>query len=183
MILPSTATAFLWKFIYAPPDEHGLLNSLLRGLGLGTVNWLADPGTDLLAIIGIVSWVYIGFHTVLFMAGLESIPAELYEAARIDGASEWQCFRDVTLPMMRRVIAVSATLSIIGSLKYFDVFYVLSPSGGTDGSTDLVTTYLYRTRFVEHQDGYACALAVALLLVVLAVALPAMRWLHGKREA
>jgi raffinose/stachyose/melibiose transport system permease protein len=108
----------------------------------------------------------------------------LYEAARIDGAGAWQMFRDVTLPMMRRVIAISATLSIIGSLKYFDIFYVMSPGGGTLGSTELVTTYMYRTAFRPGRPefGYASALAVALLVVTMAVAIPTMRLLHGKRE-
>jgi len=131
-----------------------------------------------------VSWRYIGFHTVIFMAGLESIPQEVYEAARIDGATDWQAFRDVTLPMMRRVIGISATLSIIGSLKYFDVFYIMSPRGGTGGSADLVTTYMYRTAFRPGggDHGYASAMAVALLAITIIIAVPAMRVLHGRRE-
>jgi len=182
MIVPTVAIGFLWRFIYAPAAEHGLLNELLAGLGLGTVNWLGSASVDLFAIIVTVSWRYIGFHTVLFMAGLQSIPDELYEAARIDGATEWEAFRDITLPMMRRVIAISATLSIIGSLKYFDIFYVMSPGGGTQGSTDLVTTYMYRTAFESQRPGYGSAVAVALLVVTVAVAVPVMRMLHGERE-
>lgn len=183
MIVPTVAIGFLWRFIYAPAGQSGLLNELLAGAGLGTVNWLGHPGVDIFAIVVTVSWRYIGFHTVIFMAGLQAIPTELYEAARIDGATEWEAFRDVTLPMMRRVIAISATLSIIGSLKYFDIFYIMSPGGGTNGSADLVTTYMYRTAFEAQRPGYGSAIAVALLVVTVAVALPVMRMLHGRREA
>jgi len=182
MIVPTVAIGFLWQFVFAPRGQHGLFNELLFALGLGTVDWLGSPSTDLFAIIVAVSWRYIGFHTVLFMAGLESIPGELYEAARIDGASEWHAFRDITLPMMRRVITIAATLSLIGSLKYFDIFYVMAPRGGTAGSADLVTTYMYRTAFDARDFGYASALAVALLIVTLAVAIPAMRLLGGRRR-
>ncbi len=183
VVVPTAAVGFLWKFLYAPAEQQGLLNGLLAALGLGPVDWLGSPGVDLLAIVIVVSWRYIGFHTVIFMAGLESIPQEVYEAARIDGASAWETFVEVTLPMMRRVIAVSATLSIIGSLKYFDIFYIMSPGGGTDGSADLVTTYMYRTAFRANEFGYASALAVVLLLLTVAVAVPAMRLLHGRSEA
>jgi len=182
MVVPTAAIGFLWQFIYAPLQQHGLLNELLHAVGLGSVDWLGDPGTDIFAIIVTVSWRYVGFHTVIFMAGLESIPGEVYEAARIDGASGWQAFRDITLPMMRRVIAISATLSIIGSLKYFDIFFIMSRGGGTQGSTELVTTYVYRQAFDARQPGYASALAVALLAVTIAAAVPAMRLLHGRRE-
>jgi len=183
MIVPTAAIGFLWQFIYAPLQQHGLLNELLDAVGLGAFDWLGNSGTDIFAIIVTVSWRYIGFHTVIFMAGLESIPGEIYEAARIDGASEWQAFRDITLPMMRRVIAISATLSIIGSLKYFDIFFIMSRGGGTQGSTELVTTYVYRQAFDAGQPGYASALAVALLVVTVAVSIPAMRLLHGRRES
>lgn len=182
VVVPTAAVGFLWKFIYAPAEQHGLLNGLLAALGLGPVDWLGSPGIDLLAIVIVVSWRYIGFHTVIFMAGLESIPDEVYEAARIDGASAWESFAEVTLPMMRRVIAVSATLSIIGSLKYFDIFYIMSPGGGTDGSADLVTTYMYRTAFGAKEFGYASALAIVLLVLTFAVAVPAMRLMRGRAE-
>jgi raffinose/stachyose/melibiose transport system permease protein len=184
MVVPTAAIAFLWQFLYAPAGQGGLLNQALATLGLGTVNWLGDPDVSVFALIAVVSWRYIGFHTVIFMAGIESIPAELNEAARIDGASEWELFRDVTLPMLRRVVAVSATLSIIGSLKYFDIFFILSPGGGARGSaTELVTTYMWRTAFRPGggDAAYASAMAVALLVVTAAVAVPTMKFLHGKR--
>ncbi|MFO7898345.1 MAG: sugar ABC transporter permease [Planctomycetota bacterium] len=181
MVIPTVAIGFLWRFIYKPASQGGLLNQLLAGVGLGAVDWLGDPGVDLFAIILAVSWRYIGFHTVIFLAGLQAIPGEVYEAARIDGATEWEAFRDITLPMMRRVIAVSATLSLVGSLKYFDIFYVMSPGGGTRGSADLVTTYMYRTAFGAQSPGYGSAIAVALLAVTLLVAVPVMRMLRGRR--
>jgi raffinose/stachyose/melibiose transport system permease protein len=181
MIVSTAAIAFLWRYIYAPADLGGLINQALAGAGLGTHDWLG-PTTDLFAIVVTVSWRYIGFHTVIFMAGLESIPGDVYEAAQIDGAGRWDVFRHVTVPMMRRVIAICVTLSIIGSLKYFDIFYLMSERGGTKGSADLVTTYMYRTGVDGGETGYASALAVALLVVTVIVAAPAMKLLHGKRE-
>jgi raffinose/stachyose/melibiose transport system permease protein len=183
MIVPSAAIAFLWQFLYAPGELGGLLNQVLAALGLGAHDWLGDPATDLFAITVTVSWRFIGFHTVLFMAGIESIPAELYEAAQLDGAGGWKSFTGITLPMMRRVITVSATLSIIGSLKYFDIFYLMAPGGGTGGSADLVTTYMYRTAFHGQEVGYGSAMAAALLALTLLVALPAMKLLRGRAEA
>jgi raffinose/stachyose/melibiose transport system permease protein len=184
MVLSTAAIGFLWKFLYGPLWEGGPLNALLDAVGLSTVNWLGDPGVDLFAITAVVCWRYIGFHTVILMAGLQGIPGEVYEAARIDGASRWAILRDVTLPMMRPVLAISATLSIIGSLKYFDIFYVMSPSGGQGGSADLVATHMYRTAFPSGggagDAGYASALATALLVVTLVVALGAIRLLRGR---
>ncbi len=181
MVIPTVAIGFLWRFIYQPGWQGGLLNQLLMLVGLGTVDWLGNPGIDLFAIIVTVSWRHVGFHTVIFLAGLQGIPEEIYEAARIDGATAWETFRDITLPMLRPVIAVSATLSLVGSLKYFDIFYVMSPVGGTRGSADLVTTYMYRTAFSALNYGYGSAIAVTLLVITLLVAVPAMRLLQGRR--
>jgi raffinose/stachyose/melibiose transport system permease protein len=184
MILSTAAIAFLWRFLYDPAELGGPINTLLRSVGLPAVGWLSDPDVDLFAITAVVCWRYIGFHAVILLAGLQGIPGDVYEAARIDGASRWITFRDVTLPMMRPVIAISATLSVIGSLKYFDIFYVMSPGGGQDGSADLVATHMYRTAFPPGgglgDAGYASALATALLVVTLLVALVAIRFLRGR---
>lgn len=177
MVMPSAAIAVLWLFIYAP--EQGLLTRLIQWVKPGfTHPWLADPKTALLWVFVTITWRYIGFHMVLFMAGISTISEELYEAARLDGAGEWQLCRHVTLPMLRPMLAVSATLSTIGSLKYFDLVYLMA-GGVPEESRELMATYIYRLAFDQYQGrfGYGSAAAVMLLILALAVVTP----LHALR--
>lgn len=165
MVMPSVAIAVLWSYIYLPAD--GLLDQVIGLFNKGFAGtWLANSTTAMLCVFVIICWRYIGFHMVLFMAGIATIPEDLYEAARIDGASEWQAFRHVTVPMLRPVIAVSATLSIIGSLKYFDLVYMMMPEG-TD--QELMATYVYKQAFRQERIGYGSAAAVVLFLIAFAV--------------
>jgi raffinose/stachyose/melibiose transport system permease protein len=113
---------------------------------------------------------------VLFMAGISAIPTQLYEAARIDGAGEWKICRYVTLPMLKPTFIISATLSIIGSLKYFDLVYLMA-GGVPEESRELMATYIYRLAFENYQGrfGYGSAAAVALLLISLLVVIPTQK--------
>ena len=170
MVIPSVAIALLWSYVYLP--ELGLLDTVIRVFDSDFWHgWLSHPSTAMLCVFVTVCWRYTGFHMVLYMAGIASIPEELYEAARIDGASEWQAFRTITLPMLKPVIAVSATLSIIGSLKYFDLVYMMA-SGAPEGYRDLMATYIFRLGFEDNLQlyGYGSAVAVVLFLIALAVA-------------
>jgi raffinose/stachyose/melibiose transport system permease protein len=118
MIMPSVAIAVLWTYIYLP--EQGILDRIIGLVRPGfAMGWLSDPATVMFCVFVTVCWRYTGFHMVLFMAGLSGIPEELYEAARLDGAGEVAVTRHITLPLLRPVLGVSATLSVIGSLKYF----------------------------------------------------------------
>ena len=170
MVMPSVAIAVLWMYVYLP--EQGLLDSVIRlfDRGFGG-NWLGGPGTAMGCVFVAICWRYVGFHMVLYMAGIAAIPEELYEAARIDGASEWQAFRYITVPMLRPVIAVSATLSVIGSLKYFDLVYMMA-GGAPERSRELMATYIYRLAFENNlgRFGYGSAAAVALFLIAFAAA-------------
>ncbi len=173
MVMPTAAVAVLWQYVYEP--GNGLLTSLLRM----TIDpdfshaWLADPKTAPLWIFVTICWQYTGFHTVLMMAGLSSIPTECFEAARIDGANEWQVCWHVALPALRPTIAVSATLSIVGSLKYFDLVYLMA-GGLPEASREVLATYIYRLAFDQNQGryGYGSAVAVLLFLVALAIVVP-----------
>ncbi|MBN2449865.1 MAG: sugar ABC transporter permease [Lentisphaeria bacterium] len=172
MVMPTAAIAVLWQFIYAP--EQGLLSRLIALVRPGfAYPWLADPRTTLLWIFVTICWRYIGFHMVLYMAALGAIPEELYEAARLDGAGEWQACRYITLPMLRPMIGISATLSIIGSLKYFDLVYLMA-GGVPEESRELMATYIYRLAFDEYQGrfGYGSAAAVMLFVIALLVIVP-----------
>ncbi len=175
MIMPSVAIAVLWSYIYLP--ERGLLDQAIRifDSGFGG-DWLGSPDTAMLCVFITICWRYVGFHMVLFMAGIAAIPEELYEAARIDGAGEWQAFRHITLPMLRPVIAVSATLSIIGSLKYFDLVYMMA-GGAPERARELMATYVYRLAFDSGQGryGYGSAAAVVLFVLAFCVATAVMR--------
>ena len=168
MVMPTVAIAILWQYIYAPED------------GLVTFPWLAMPSTSpflpsvsLLCIFVTICWQYTGFHMVLYMAGIAAIPDELYEAARIDGANELQICRHIVLPALKPTIAVSATLSVIGSLKYFDLIYLMA-AGLPQNDREVMATYIYRLAFDQGQGrfGYGSAAAILLIVIALAVVLP-----------
>jgi len=172
MIIPTAAIAVLWQYLYEP--QNGVCTALVRLFKPDfTYAWLATPGTSLLWIFVTICWQYIGFHTVLFMAGLSTIPEELSEAARLDGASELQICRRIILPCLKPTLAVSATLSIIGSLKYFDLVYLMG-SGLPETSREVLATYVYRLAFDENQGryGYGSAVAVLLFLLALLIVIP-----------
>ena len=164
MVLPTVAVGLIWMFLYEP--DRGLV---ARFLSLFVENarcgWLGDTGAALLAVTAAICWRFIGFHMVLFIAGVESISEELYEAGRMDGASEWQLLRHVTLPALWPVIQISAVLSMVGSLKYFDLIYIMTKGGPPEHATELMTTYMYKVGINEYTGGYGSALAVAGFLV------------------
>ena len=172
MIMPTVAIAILWQYIYEP--GNGLLTSLIQLVKPDfEFAWLATPGWSLLWIFVTICWQYTGFHTVLFMAGLSGIPNDYFEAARIDGASEWQICWHIILPLLKPTAIVSATLSIVGSLKYFDLVYMMS--GGLPAeSREVLATYIYRLAFDQGQGrfGYGSSAAVLLFLTALLVVIP-----------
>ena len=164
LLMSTVAIALLWTFIYNP--SLGLLNALLDAFKLHGLQrgWLGDEATALWSVIGVISWHFVPFYMVLFLAGLTNIPHELYEAARLDGAGSWGVFQHVTLPLMRGVIRTAAILSLIGSLKYFDLIWVMT-GGGPNGATELMATYMYKQAFDQYRMGYASAVAVVLFLI------------------
>ncbi|MDQ3810349.1 MAG: sugar ABC transporter permease [Chloroflexota bacterium] len=168
LLMSTVAIALLWTFIYNP--NLGLLNALLQGLNLRgwQRGWLGDEATALWAVIGVISWHYVPFYMVLFLAGLTNIPHELYEAARLDGAGNWGVFQHVTLPLMRGVIRTAAILSLIGSLKYFDLIWVMT-GGGPNNATELMATYMYKQAFEQYRMGYASSVAVVLFVIAFVI--------------
>lgn len=169
MMLSSVAIGILWKYVYDP--NFGLLNGLLEVVGLPGLRraWLGEPATALYAVIATVSWQYTPLYMLLFSAGLLGIPPELYEAAAIDGATGLQSFLHVTLPMLRATAATALTLAVVGSLKYFDLIYVMT-EGGPLYSTEVMATYMYRKAFHEFRMGYGSTVAVAMFLAAAAAA-------------
>jgi len=152
----------------------GAVNDALHNIGLGflATDWLANPNIALWTLMGIITWKYIGFAVLLMLAGLQSIPGELSEAARIDGASYWQVQRHITLPLLGPTIRIWAFLSIIGSLQLFDLVYIIWGQyiSGTAG-TSTMATYMALNGRLAGNYGYGSAVAVVMFLVSLVVAL------------
>ena len=167
-VLSEVVTGVVWRQILRP---KGLLDQVMTTVGLGahTQGWLSNPDVVLYALFFVISWKYFGFHMVLLLAGLQQIPKELGEAASIDGATSWQKFRYVTLPLLGPTIRVSGFLSIIGALQLFDLVWVTT-KGGPIGSSSTMATYLY-DQFRKSLFGYASAVSIVIFVLSLVVAL------------
>lgn len=165
-VCPAVVAGLTWRWIY--DANVGPLNYVLRQLGLeaGNIGWLANDRTALLATMIVSVWKLLPFMVVMLLAGLQAVPAELYEAASVDGANIWARFRDVTLPLLSRIGGIAILLSVIATVNQFDTVYVLT-QGGPGNSTMLLSllTYLYAFRYF--QIGYASAIGVVMLLLLL----------------
>jgi raffinose/stachyose/melibiose transport system permease protein len=179
-IVPIVAVGLIWKAIYNP--SFGALNAVLVHLSpvFESRSWLSDPSWAVIyAIIFVSCWRFTGFHMMVLLAGLQAIPDELYEAARIDGAGAWQAFRSVTLPLMRRMIAVDALLIAVGSVKIFDLNWVMT-QGGPNHASEVLATYMYTCGFSNDRMGYAAAIATVMLLLTLLATLVYVRGTSGE---
>jgi len=168
--------ATVWMMLY---NQNGLFNTVLTNLGLGTVGWLSDPKWTLVSIVLASIWQGFGFETVVYLAALQDIPKELYEAAMIDGASAWQRFWTVTLPGLRSVVLFVYVYGIIGSYQVFDQVFVMTSGGPVYSSTSIVY-YLY-TRFQNLRLGYSSAIAYILFVILVLFSYLQMR-LSRERE-
>jgi multiple sugar transport system permease protein len=161
--LPGVVAAYTWVFLY---NEHGLFNRLLGLIGIHSTNaWLADPGTALPAVMIAAAWKGFPFYFLLLLAGLQAVPAETREAARIDGASAWQTLIHVVVPQMRAAIAISLALGVIWTSNYFDGIYLMT-GGGPSGSTETLPVWIYNVAFNQFDIPKGSALSVIILLVV-----------------
>jgi raffinose/stachyose/melibiose transport system permease protein len=182
LLMSSVALGVLFKNFYDP--NFGPLNAIFDAVGLGALSqdWLGDTHLALGAVIAVVCWQNIPFYMVLFMAGLSSFPQEVNEAARLDGASEVTIFWSMKLPHLQSTFRTAALLAIIGSLRYFDLIYVMT-GGGPEGASELMATYMYRTVFSSFQLGYGSTIASAMFMIVTvisAIALYASRRFETK---
>jgi raffinose/stachyose/melibiose transport system permease protein len=170
VMLPMVVVAVLWSFVYNP--DFGLLNAALTQLGLEewTRVWLGDEQTALLAICVVSGWVYAGFYMTIFYAALRQVPTEVVEAARLDGAGEWNIFWRIRVPIIRNAIEVAILLCVTGGFQSFDLFYVMT-NGGPFHATEIPTTYLVQAVFRTGEVGYGSAMAVILTVVVVTVGL------------
>lgn len=163
VLLSTSATGILWNLMYDP--NFGLLAAALRALGLGQYvkGWLGVPAYALPCVLIVICWTYIPFYMILIKAGLTNVPEELMESAMLDGANSWQSFWNVTFPLLLPTLQTAALLNIVGSLKYFDLIWIMT-NGGPDGASELVATYLYKKGIQGWNMGYASAIASFLFL-------------------
>ncbi len=160
------AIAMVWRWIYN--TEFGVLNAFLGSLGINPVNWLGDPVLAMPAVILMSIWRSAGFNTVLFLAGLQGVPQEYYEAAEIDGASRWDRFVHITLPLISPTTFFVVVNGLIGSWQVFDQVYILT-RGGPLLSTVTVVYLIYSNGFEWYKTGYASAMAYGLFLIIIAL--------------
>ncbi|MCK2243093.1 MULTISPECIES: carbohydrate ABC transporter permease [unclassified Crossiella] len=179
-VVAMVVVAVAWQQILAP---DGPLNSALRALGLDAFafNWLGEESTALIAVGLVGTWVQTGLTVVLFLAGIGRISGDLYEAARLDGAGVLREFRSVTLPALRPDIAVALTLTVISSLRTFDLVYVMTPLGGPGESTTVPAYEIYHRAFQSGQVGSAAAIGITLTVLVFALSAVVLRLAGGRR--
>ena len=169
------AIAVVWRFVLHP--DQGLMNLLLAQLGLPTHNWLGDTALAMPAIVAMIVWKNMGFAMVIFLAGLQTIPKSLYEAARIDGAGKWGEFRYVTMPGLRPTLLFVVVTTTIGYLQVFEEPFVMTGGGPLD-STLSIAMYTYEEGFRFFHQGYAAAISYVLFVVVAVVAVIQFRLLR-----
>ena len=165
-VLSEVNVAIMWMLLYNPDPDRGLLNAIVVGLGSEPIGWLSDPKIVLFSIFIAITWKYFGFHMLLYLAGLQNIPIELEEAARIDGASNFQNFFYITLPLLGSTIRTSVYLSVLGVIQQFIPFWIMT-KGGPVNASEMLATYMYRFGFIRFQLGYGSAVAIYMFILCL----------------
>lgn len=177
-LMSEVISAMVFQWLYN--EQYGLFNYILSVVGLGPVPWLTSTTWAMAAVVIMGAWVGAAYNAPILLTGLQSISPSLYEAARIDGASKWQEFRHVTLPLLRPFTLYVMVMALIGSFQVFGRIFVLTGGGPVDATMPAVQ-YIYRVAFTFNQVGYASALSVAMFLLLMALTWIQMKWL--KKEA
>lgn len=180
-ILSSVSVAFIWAYMYDP--SLGLLNQLFDSIGLGSFkqNWIGDQNIAIYSISITQVWFHTGQMIVLFVAGLHAIPKDLYEVARIEGASRWQSFRFVTWPLLAPATTIVIAFTTVQTFKAFDLIYAMT-RGGPNYSTEILATFIYTRAFRSYEFGYASAAAVLLMAISALIAFLQFRLLRTERS-
>jgi len=180
-VVTPIVVAYLWRNLLGP---DGAVNSLLAAVGLGSwqQDWLGDPQNALWSVVAVIVWQFAGYSMVIFLAGLQSIPREIHEAAAIDGGGPVRRFWSVTRPLLAPAFTINLMLSIIGGIKLFDQVYALT-GGGPGHATDTISTLIYKDAFTLGEFGYSIALAVVLTVIVAVVSAGQYAWLARNERA
>ena len=174
VVLSFVAVGIIWTLIYN--YDYGIVNTTLASLGLGWLrhDWLGSPETAFAAVVLVDLWKWTGFHVVIYLAGLQSIPRDLHEAAALDGANVWQRFWKITVPLLKPFTAINLLLASLGSLSVFDLVYVMT-QGGPVKATDVVMIEVYNQAFQFNRLGYAAAMSAVMLALIIAVSAAVLR--------
>ena len=167
-IAPMVASAVVWlRSLYEP--RGGMFNALLRAFGLEGVSWVGDARYLMVSVIIFTLWADIGYNVILFSAGIDGIPGNLYESARLDGAGRWQLFQTITLPLLGRTTTFILLMTLTSYFQMFAQFQIFAPKEGPQQSGLVMTGYIYKQAFVNKEMGYAAAISMALFVVILIV--------------
>jgi len=180
LLMSSVAVGFL--FSYALAASGGMISTISNWFGGKDIDLLGRAPQALYAVIGVIAWQYAPFYMVYFLAGYSNIDYDIYEACVIDGATRGQYFRFIALPLLGPIIKTACILSLIGSLKYFDLIYVMT-GGGPGTATELMATYMYKLSFKNFKMGYGSAVAAGMFILVTLIALAVQRLLRVREEA
>jgi alpha-glucoside transport system permease protein len=167
MAISFVGAGVIWKFMYDYGTQNlqiGLLNAILTGLGFKPVSWLSTPQLNTLALIVVGTWMWTGFSMTILSAALKSVPTEILEAARVDGATEWKVFASIMVPMIMPTIVVVVTTMVINVLKLFDIVYVMT--GGNYG-TEVIANRMYTEMYKNFNTGRGTAVAVVLIVAII----------------
>jgi len=179
-VISWAAVALLWRYVLSP--SFGLVSYYSDKLGFTPPDWFNDSTWTMPAIIGIDWWHTIGFTFIIMLAGLQAVPSELIEAARTDGANSWRVLWHVTIPMMSPTIFFASVITFIGAFQIFDPMQIITPGGGPDKSTMSIVMYLWTRGFQRFTVGYASAVSILMLVVMMGVTLlqfrGSRRWVH-----
>lgn len=171
MAISGVATALIGVLVFN--ENNGILNNLIRFIGLPSVNWQSGGSAAFVSVVLVTLWWRVGFNMLIYLAGLQGIGPELYEAAELDGAGSWARFRNVTVPLLGPSSFFLLILNVIYSFQVFDIVFVMT-GGGPQNATSVLVTYAYDTGFVTRDQGYAAAVGVVLLLITFVFT--AVRW-------
>ena len=176
-VIPSASVALIWTWLYTP--QIGLYGTWLTDIGITPPNWLADPDWAMASVALATVWWTLGFNFVLYLAGLQEIPRDLYEASAVDGASPFTQLRRITLPLLRRTTVLVVVLQVIASLKIFDQVYLMT-GGGPNFGTRVLLQYVYDIGFTDFRTGYGAAASMLYFILILVVSLA---WfIFGRRQ-
>lgn len=162
-VLIPAVVGIIWNWMY--DNNFGILNYYIKRIGGNSINWLTDEKIALISVSIVVVWSFIGYNMVLFLAGLQGIPRELYEASMMDGATKVQTFFKITLPMLMPITSMVVTLTLINTIQLFDQIFVMT-NGGPGTSTLTMVQYLYTSAFQNYEMGYGSAIEVAILIIL-----------------
>lgn len=178
-LLSLIAVGIAWRFILG--DEMGIINYILNSTGNEPIGWLTNGSIAMLSVILVTVWAQSGYYMIMFIAGLQAIPIELYEAAKIDGASAFQSFKKITIPMLKSTILVVLVLATIQSFKAYELIVTMT-KGGPGYATKFVVQQVYQVAFIEDRFGYASSMSMVLMAVIAAFTLIQFK-LTGKEES